>query len=185
MTEISSFPLQFVRSDKEFVFRSVEERVESAIVRRVDRSTVSFRSARVLCELIVKSPTESDAMTECVVDTGAPLSVFPQIVWLPWSDRIEWFEPADEVSTLAIGVKSISGEMAPAKLGRISVSLRNKHPSQPSTFIETPTFEILGKFMMAETDFNRAVLGIAGNAMDRWQRLEVDFQNGPSLLFIE
>lgn len=122
MTGVDPFPLRFEHGKVPFLFHQQNGSTETGDAFRRDRSRVAIRSARLLCQLRVPSVA---GLVECLIDTGASLSIFPWKVWRSWpKDVVEWFEPSDENSRLAVDVKGISGVVAPARLGRVTIFLR-------------------------------------------------------------
>ena len=176
MADVEPFPLEFKRSQKRLPFRRESVGTEQRGASPDDRSRVSVSSIRLHCQLLV-FPTAGDVQyCDCIIDTGAPVSVFPRKIWASWPPgTIEWLEPSDEYARRLTGVKGISGDKATARLGCVTVSLWNLHPSRLTLVVETKPFEIIAKFISADSGCDRVAFGMVGNAMERWQRLEVDF----------
>lgn len=184
MADVDPFPLRFEYSGARLKFHSPQHRAAGGGVFPGDRSSVSIRSVRLLCQGCVHPTADVAHPFECLIDTGAPISVFPRKVWSSWpkvsspwpEGPVKWHEPSDEKARRAIGVRGISVDVAPARLGRVTISLRNGDPKWPPSVIETDRFDIFAKFMTTDSPFDRVVFGMAGNAMDRWRRLGIDFQ---------
>ncbi len=66
-------------------------------------------------------PDRRSAMKEAIVDTGAPISIFPRSVWLGFANEIE------KLSLLGLGSESpviaLGGSRFPFRLGRIVITV--------------------------------------------------------------
>ena len=177
MSRRDSFPLRF-EDGPELRFRSSEANFE-----------ISLRTIRVLTQLCIHLQGREVTTVECLIDTGASISVFPRKTWMPhW---IRPLEPASDSSKQATRVKGVLDDsQVPAQVGHIDISVRGISVrgisaggitvEQPSTVVESPRFTILAKFVEVESSFNRIVLGM--EALERWRALEVDFSTSNAYL---
>ena len=136
--------------------------------------TLEIQTKRIFCRFCIAG---SRKKYEFLIDTGAPLSVIPKMIWTKWpAGSIERFNLLDENEELQTVKHGVAGKSARVSLGRIKISLRYEPEQQNSKIIETEPFEFIAKFVQEESTFNRAVLGFGGNAMERWQGLDIDFR---------
>lgn len=174
---VDPIPLRFESNKTRLPFHIPQEEPSSGISAPNSALRISIRSVRILCQLCVPSAGENNQIYDCVIDSGAPLSVFPHKCWSMWPEgTIEWLEPSDNNARRALGVRGVSSNAADARLGRVTVVLWNLDPLRPTAVIETRPFSIVAKFITTASTFNRVVFGMSGNAMDRWQKLVVVFQ---------
>ena len=171
---IPEFPLRVEFSKYKLPYRLQNDSAASG----VGNSRINIQSVRILCNLRVAPLGQLPRCHECLIDTGAPISVIPQKVWTEWpAGFIEWFEPENENAKRALSVQQgVNGKPVSALLGRIKISLWTDARDRPQERIATEPFEIIAKFVQEESTFNRAVLGFGGNAMERWQGLDIDFR---------
>jgi len=113
-----------------------------------------------------------------MVDTGAPISVFPKKTWMGLPEVcVEWLQPMDRVSATALRVRGLLNVVAPARIGLVEVSLRSEISGEYPPVVDSPRFRILAKFMQEDSAFDRILLGMAGNGLDRWATLEISFED--------
>ena len=160
MPHFPSLPLRFERASTPLAYQSTDGTEESVC------------PARLITELHVYVKGESLVKVECLVDTGAPLCVFPKGTWLQ-----HWFrelEPVNRPARNSTGVQGLTRESrVKAGLGLIDISVLGITP--PTSVIESPVFTIVAKFLKEPSpDYKRVLLGI--NAIEHWRALEVDFK---------
>ena len=174
--EVDPFPLRFERKKILLPFHTQTVEDASGLATPNNSHLLTIQSIRILCPFSVYPAQNDDQVQECIIDTGAPFSVFPRKTWGSWPEgTVEWLEPSNEKARLATEVKGITGDIADARLGRVKIILWNLDPERPQSVIETAPFTILAKFMTTDSTSDRAVFGMAGNALERWQKLDIDF----------
>lgn len=181
---VDPIPLRFERRKFELPFRMQTVDNESGVTVLENSRVLTIGSMRILSSFSVyPAIDDDDEHNEFIIDTGAPISVFPRKTWGSWPEgTVEWFEPSNEKARLAAEVKGITGDITDARFGRVKIILWNLDPTRPGRVIETAPFTILAKFMTTESTVDRAIFGMSGNALDRWQKLVIDFQSESATL---
>jgi hypothetical protein len=100
------------------------------------------------------------------IDTGAPLSVFPEREWRPWEDRIEWLRFAGGVTARAPRLRVLGGSY-PYRMGRVLVAAADTHGRQ------LPRVPVIAQFAEDGGNLSGILMGMRGGILDG-RRLVVD-----------
>lgn len=161
------FPLIYDEKPKPFTFRS-DENVQHW-----------FRTVRISTSLrLYRNDGLHAPIGKALIDTGAPITVFPQKVWENWApEAIQWLDPADSDSAKVVNVWRGPERSIPARIGRVRISLQADATGKRET-IRTRPVTILAKFLTVRSDeWHHTVLGIGGNALSQFFELEIRFRD--------
>ena len=150
-----TFPLRFERKG---VAKLALHDIES------HRPDIEATTIRLLCLLSIYAPSNvfsPHRSYDVLIDTGAPFSVFPYQFWKNWeAGTIEKLEPSNLNAEEMLQFGGTDGDSIMTFIGRIEVSLLNKHEKRD---YKTPKFAILGKFLKSKSPkLNRVLLGMQG-----------------------
>lgn len=116
---------------------------------------------------------------DCIVDTGAFLSIFPQKQWERFEGDVTWlYTPGDEgeYPDWLIKVTGLGAESVDCRIGKIKLRIFDR-----SFAIRTPPVEVLAKFPEDGGRYKQILLGLGGGALSEWQ-LVVDEGNADAWL---
>ena len=117
---------------------------------------------------------------ECLVDTGAPLSIFPERIWRDFEENIVWLTLRDNAAVAWLdNVQGLTGGSMPARLGTIEIKWIDCNGSQ-----SRPT-KIIAKFASdpetLDSRLPRILIGLGGNVWDR-RRLTVNHDSAEAYI---
>lgn len=135
----------------------VERDANSAVViaRSTDADTVAGSNLRVVCGLFAGRDRHRHT---AVVDTGAPTTVFPFVVWQRFQAEIRWLTFADGVPRKSA---TLGGARYQYRLGRVSVRLVGKddEPVLPAVDV-IAQFEQLDPMKTPAERLTRTLVGL-------------------------
>ncbi len=114
-------------------------------------------------------PSESPALIrEGVIDTGAPVSVFPQVAWQPFEQNISWLTRRNDpgVPKWCREVSGVSGGSIPVRLGSVVNELFDHLGGRLGPF------EIVAMFAQDHGRMRDLLLGLGGGVFAN-RRLEM------------
>ena len=99
---------------------------------------------------------------DCIVDTGAPLTIFPLAQWKHFAGDIEWLSPADPSldSWLTLITGKTGGERS-CRIGRVVAEAFDMGP--PPTFL--PASTILALFEETPSGDDQIIAGLHGGIL--------------------
>lgn len=127
---------------------------------RTDTAPVLISVLRATAIVQIGEKTTFDAL----IDTGAYLSVFSQLLWSEFADQIEWLtdETESDLPFWLKTAKGLTGGMIPCQIGRMTAVVYD-----PSMRRCTPEFPMIGMMLRDELRLTRrAVLGLYGHPLD-------------------
>jgi hypothetical protein len=104
---------------------------------------------------------------DCLVDSGAVLSVFPEKEWRRFASEIHWLHPPGSTSSLPewlVKVTGLGGAAIDCGIGMIAIRIIEL-PSQR----RSPSVPIIAKFPLDQGVYTRILLGLGGQAFVRWK----------------
>jgi hypothetical protein len=110
---------------------------------------------------------------EGLVDTGAPITVFPQKVWSSCADDIEWLtkESDERVPEWLRSVGGLTGGTIPCRIGRVPLSIYGK---QMRCIFQNVA--VIGKMVLDQGRLRpKVLLGLYGPPLNcgfHWSRRE-------------
>ena len=120
---------------------------------------------------------------DCLVDTGAILSVFPQIVWTNFEREIDWlYDPASgrALPNWLGKVTGLGAQPIDCRIGKIRIQIVELPLAVP-TPLRSPAFEILAKFPYDNGLYSQILLGLGGRGGLAW-KIVVDSANAQAWL---
>src|SRR5439155_11545460 len=96
-----------------------------------------------------------------LIDSGAPLNVFPEKYWKQFEPDIEWltFPPGVSPSAWWTTVTGLTGGSFPCRLGRVSVIPFDTERRQ------LPAMKVIAKFVEDGGRFPRTLMGLAAGIL--------------------
>jgi hypothetical protein len=130
---------------------------DSAVVlaRAPDGSSTTIASLRLFCQLVVGRDRKAH---QAVVDTGAPTTVFPFLVWQRFQADIRWLPFLDGASTKPA---SLAGRSFRYRLGSVPVRLlgRDEEPTLPPVDV-VAQFEQLDPLNETPLELKHTLVGL-------------------------
>jgi hypothetical protein len=120
---------------------------------------------------------------DCLVDTGATLSVFPEKQWKNFQKDINWLYVPGSGGALLGWITKVTGLGAQAidcGIGTIRLHIIELPIASPSP-TRSPEVEIIAKFAHDGGVYPQILLGLGGRAFVQW-KLVVDSANGAAWL---
>lgn len=114
---------------------------------------VAFTEYRVVCPLLVGAGRH---FFDAWIDTGAPVSVFPQRVWRAFPDEIDWVDDVERPLREA----SVGGVGYPFRYGRIPVGVISA-----DLRTELPPVSVLAMFTWDGEKLPAPLVGLAGGVL--------------------
>lgn len=129
----------------------------------VGTEVVYYERISALLEIGISGKCRQD----CLVDTGAVLSVFPEKEWHRFASEINWLHPPGSPSNLPewlVKVTGLGGVAIDCGIGKITIQIIEL----PSQRLSAPV-EILAKFPLDKGAHTRILLGLGGKAFVQWK----------------
>jgi hypothetical protein len=100
--------------------------------------------------------------TDGLIDTGSPVSVWPEKTWKPHARNIEWvtFPPGQQTPVWWTSVSGVTGGAYPCRLGRMVVTAADL------TGQRLAPVPVLGKFASDGGKLPRIILGLHGGILE-------------------
>lgn len=114
---------------------------------------VAFTEYRVVCPLLVGAGRH---LFDAWIDTGAPVSVFPQRVWRAFSDEIDWVDDPGRLPREA----SVGGVGYPFHYGRVPVGVISA-----DLRTELPPLSVLAMFTRDGEKLPAPLIGLTGGVL--------------------
>jgi len=114
---------------------------------------------------------------DCIVDTGAPLSLFPQREWERFENEITWlYKPGDrgDLPDWLAKVTGLGAQSVACRIGKIRIQILEMRLTLPPT--SSPPVEIIAKFPEDNGAYKQILLGLGGGAFEKW-RFILDYPN--------
>ncbi len=110
-------------------------------------------------------------LADGIIDTGAPLTVFPRLTWKHFATDIDWLTlPPERLSSSWVAnLRGRTGGRSRCRIGRVFLEAFDVESG--SRFL--PGASILAQFEEDETIENRIILGLHGGILER-RRLIVE-----------
>jgi hypothetical protein len=108
---------------------------------------------------------------ECLVDTGAPISVFPHTRWQPFADEIKWLRVQTDhpEECWLTRITGWTGGQARCRVGRVAVqALDRERPSAELDYVD-----VIGLFEQEPSYNDRILIGLHASIFQR-RRLILD-----------
>jgi hypothetical protein len=106
---------------------------------------------------------------DCIVDTGAPVSVFPRSQWTQFANDVEWLRPTDPQPSWLTRLRGRTGGCSPCRVGRIAVAAFDmEQPRQ-----RLAPVSVIAQFEERYQPNDRIIIGLHGSILQR-RRLIVD-----------
>jgi hypothetical protein len=93
---------------------------------------------------------------ECIIDIGAPLSVFPLVHWRRFASEIEWLTPTAVGPSWLTGFSGRTGGSSPCRAGRVHVAAFDRE--RPSN--QLAPVPIIALFEQAQNPDDRILIGL-------------------------
>lgn len=126
---------------------------------------------------VIRIGLRSRQVADCVIDTGAPLSVFPRQTWETIADEIEWLNlPSGRAKeSWVVNLRGRTGGQSKCRIGRIFAELFDLE--RPQQFL--PGDNIIAQFEEQRFPDDRIIIGLHGGILDhRRLILQPDLQGG-------
>jgi len=114
-------------------------------------------------------------LVDGIIDTGAPLTVFPRLTWKHFARDIEWLElPPEKLSSYWVGnLRGRTGGTSRCRIGRVFLEAFDVESG--CRFL--PVTSILAQFEEDETTDDRVIMGLHGGVLEgRRLIVETDFR---------
>lgn len=113
---------------------------------------------------IVRIGLPGRAVTETVIDTGAPLTVFPRAVWRRFERHVEWIRlnPNRGEASWLCNLRGRTGGSSKCRVGRVLVQPCNLE-RPPRVLPATP---VLGQFEEEDAGDDRVITGLYGGILE-------------------
>lgn len=99
---------------------------------------------------------------DCIIDTGAPLTIFPVKQWKHFADDIEWLAPADpSIDSWLSVITGKTGGQRSCRIGRVVAEACDLGP--PPTFL--PASTVLALFEETPNGDDQILVGLHGGIL--------------------
>jgi hypothetical protein len=107
---------------------------------------------------------------DCVIDTGAPLTLFPWLHWQHFASDVEWLSPVTtQPSSWLTNVSGRTGGSCPCRVGRVEVTaLDVQRP-----VVEMGPVSVIAQFEQVPRSDDRILIGLHASILQR-RRLDID-----------
>lgn len=119
---------------------------------------------------------------DCIVDTGAPLTIFPQRQWERFENDVTWLYIPGSHTGLPDWLTKVTGlgaQPLDCRIGKVKIQVIEWPCSTPP--VTSPQIEITAKFPEDNGAYSNILFGIGGAAFENW-KLVVDYANSQSWL---
>lgn len=120
---------------------------------------------------------------DCLVDTGAVLSVFPEKLWRSFEKDIQWLYVPGTGSALPDWLAKVTGlgaQPIDCGIGKVKIQMIEL-PLTTSTPRRSPAAEVIAKFPYDNGAYPQILLGLGGRAQHGW-RVVIDSANARAWL---
>jgi hypothetical protein len=110
---------------------------------------------RTFSYLRIEGPTRY--VHECVIDTGAPLTVFPHAHWQQFAADVEWLTVSgNQPRSWLTNLRGKTGGSCPCRVGRVLVTAFDlEHPRQ-----ELAPVQVIAQFELRASSDDRIIVGL-------------------------
>ena len=134
---------------------------------RLGTDVVFYERLKALLEIGTPAAT---LRHDCLIDTGAVFSVFPEKIWKTFEKDVAWlYDPTSGV-TMPDWLGKVTGLGAQpivCRIGKIRFNIIELPLTLP-TPTRSPVVEIIGKFPYDNRAFPQILLGLGGRALLDW-----------------
>ena len=103
-------------------------------------------------------------MRECLIDSGAPLTLIPKRCWTEVVRHIEWLRPTNPVQeqNWLVTLRGRTGGRSKCRLGRIQFQASDME--HPPRFLRPQI--VIAQFEEGDTDEDRIIVGLHGSILE-------------------
>jgi hypothetical protein len=120
---------------------------------------------------------------DCLVDTGAVLSVFPEKKWKTFEKDIHWLYVPGAGAVIPDWIATVTGlgaQPVKCRIGKTTIRIIEL-PLTPPQPKYSPVVEIIAKFPYDNGAYSQILLGLGGNAHLGW-KMTIDSANSRAWL---
>jgi hypothetical protein len=120
---------------------------------------------------MIRVGEKTRVILDCILDSGAPLTVFPRIIWKRFENDIEWLTLPDARAAVSwtTNLRGRTGGRIPCRLGRGWVEAFDLENPRQSLL----GMQVLAQFEQQKTSDDRVLVGLHGGILER-RRLIVE-----------
>jgi hypothetical protein len=113
---------------------------------------------------LIRIGLQARRLADCIIDTGAPLTVFPRQAWNRFASEIEWLTlpPAQVKDSWVTNLRGRTGGTSECRIGRIFVEAFDVEDGL--RFL--PGSSVLAQFEEKETAEDRIIVGLYGGILE-------------------
>lgn len=135
-------------------------RTSAGLVRTGESKLLSVPFLRVYSQMRIG--VQSKFVQDCIVDTGAPLTIFPVTQWKQFAEDIEWLSPADpSIDSWLTRITGKTGGERSCLIGRVAAEAFDLGP--PATFL--PPSMVLALFEEDPNGDDQIIAGLHGGIL--------------------